>query len=214
VDELNRLFTDAVDLYQPANNEELFAVERIAICKLTILRAARLEAGLFLVTLNMALNDDNVTPFVSLDPQLEDARRDQTRNYALAEGFHRMAKSSNGWSLFLRYQSQAERQYRRAVEELERLRRLSPEPADPASADLPPDDSPNEPISPAEPVETAPDPSPAAEPIASAPHAAARPRCACYRRINGEVLHRPLPPAAAPRRIFALPRPKSELGKL
>ena len=46
------------------------------------------------------------------------------RNYALGEGFHRMTRQSNGWALFLRYQAQAERHYRRAVEEFERLRAL------------------------------------------------------------------------------------------
>src|SRR6266481_633608 len=52
--------------------------------------------------------------------------RAQNRNFALGEGFHRMARQSNVWSLFLRYQAQAERHYRRAVEEFERLRALRP----------------------------------------------------------------------------------------
>src|ERR1039458_1014021 len=39
-------------------------------------------------------------------------------------GFHRTAAKSNSWSLFLRYQAQAERHYRRAVEEFERLKAL------------------------------------------------------------------------------------------
>src|SRR5688572_3019817 len=34
--------------------------------------------------------------------------RAQNRNYALGEGFHRMAKTAMTWSLFLRYQAQAE----------------------------------------------------------------------------------------------------------
>lgn len=41
---------------------------------------------------------------------------------ALAEGFHRLARQANSWSLFLRYQAQAERLYRRAVEEFEGLK--------------------------------------------------------------------------------------------
>src|SRR5260370_1010439 len=80
--------------------------------------------------------------------------RAQNRNFALGEGFHRMARQSNTWSLFLRYQAQAERHYRRAVEEFERLRalrtRLPNEPVEAVqleenkTADAPP----NEPISP------------------------------------------------------------------
>jgi hypothetical protein len=42
----------------------------------------------------------------------------------LAEGFHRINKYSPSFTLFLRYQAQSERMYRRAVEEFERLRRL------------------------------------------------------------------------------------------
>ena len=48
----------------------------------------------------------------------------QNRNYLFAEGFHRINKYSNSWALFLRYQAQSERIYRRAVEEFERLRAL------------------------------------------------------------------------------------------
>src|SRR5665811_8027 len=49
----------------------------------------------------------------------------QNRNYIFAEGFHRINKSSpSSFTLFLRYQAQSERMYRRAVEEFERLKRL------------------------------------------------------------------------------------------
>jgi hypothetical protein len=61
-----------------------------------------------------------------------------------AEGFNRVARQSNSWSLFLRYQAQAERHYRRAVEEFERLKSLR--------GKLP-EELPNEPISPAQPEE-------------------------------------------------------------
>jgi hypothetical protein len=53
--------------------------------------------------------------------------RAQNRNYLLGEGFHRMVKQSNSWSLAIRYQAQAERHYRRAVEEFERLKALRQE---------------------------------------------------------------------------------------
>ncbi len=62
---------------------------------------------------------------LSLDIEIT---RAQNRNYALAEGFHRMAQQPNNtWSLFLRYQAQAERQYRRALEEFSRLKALRAE---------------------------------------------------------------------------------------
>ena len=48
----------------------------------------------------------------------------QNRNYALARGFRDLTHQAAAWSLFLRYQAQAERQYRRALEEFERLQSL------------------------------------------------------------------------------------------
>jgi hypothetical protein len=73
----------------------------------------------------------------------------QNRAYALAEGFHRMttSKISNTWPLFMRYKVLTEREYRRALEDFERLKALRHE-------------LPNEPISDAqpEPTETTCDP--------------------------------------------------------
>jgi hypothetical protein len=66
-----------------------------------------------------------------------DLAREQNRNYMLAEGFRRIARESNSWSLLLRYQAQAERNYRRAMEAFQTLR------AEPRPADT---DLPNEPI--------------------------------------------------------------------
>jgi len=48
-----------------------------------------------------------------------------------------MVKQSNSWSLFLRYQAQTERHYRRAVEEFERVRALTPESRAPSQQNLP-----------------------------------------------------------------------------
>jgi hypothetical protein len=48
----------------------------------------------------------------------------QNRNYLFAEGFHRLNKYSNSFTLFLRYQAQTERLYRRAIEEFDRLKAL------------------------------------------------------------------------------------------
>ena len=47
LNEVANLREDLVTLYQPANSQELFAVERIALAQQAILRAARLEAGFF-----------------------------------------------------------------------------------------------------------------------------------------------------------------------
>src|SRR5437588_2439724 len=85
VDELGALRAEAIRDYQPVNAQELFTVERIALCQLSILRAARLEAGMFTDILNSSLNDDNVTPFVALDPCLQPNRqthREPTRTPA------------------------------------------------------------------------------------------------------------------------------------
>jgi hypothetical protein len=51
----------------------------------------------------------------------------QNRNFAAGEGVHRMVKESDVWSILLRYQVNAERQYRRALEDFERLKSLRPE---------------------------------------------------------------------------------------
>jgi hypothetical protein len=136
VHELATLRAEAIHVYRPVNSEELFAVERIALCKLSIFRAARLEAGMFTDVLDMSLNDNNVTPFVALAPGLAadpKLHTEQIRIFALANGLNRMMRGPNAFALFLRYQTLAERQYRRAVEEFDRLKRLR-------------DELPNEPI--------------------------------------------------------------------
>jgi hypothetical protein len=53
--------------------------------------------------------------------------RSQNRNFALGEGFRMMMKESEVWSILMRYQTNAERQYRRAVEDWERIKRLRPQ---------------------------------------------------------------------------------------
>ena len=147
VDQLENLRAEAIHVYKPVNSEELFAVERIALCKLSILRAARLEAGMFVDVLRISLNDDNLTPKVPLVNRLAPdftMHQEQLRSYALANGLNRLMWDPNAFSLFLRYQTLAERQFRRAVEEFDRLKSLR--------AELP-----NEPIEDSEPEETQPD---------------------------------------------------------
>ena len=71
-----------------------------------------------------------------------------------------MAKTSKGFSLFLRYQAQAERQYRRALEEFERLKALQNElPNEPISDDQPQENTEPAPST-ANPHEPSPEPVP------------------------------------------------------
>ena len=131
IQEINHLRTDLLAVYQPVNSQELFAIERLALAQQAILRASRLETGLFTTCLNEVL-DSSGTPFFLMNKELVgdgdiEITRAQNRNYLLGEGFHRMAQQSNSWSLAIRYQAQAERHYRRAVEEFERLKSLRQE---------------------------------------------------------------------------------------
>jgi hypothetical protein len=127
--EIARLRADLIAVYQPVNSQELFALEQMAIRQQAMLRAARFEAGMFSACLNECLESDGSARF----PLHEDVTYGievtvaQNRNYMLADGFFRLARQGNGIQLFLRYQAQAERLYRRAVEEFERLKKLRPE---------------------------------------------------------------------------------------
>jgi hypothetical protein len=162
LDEIANLKSDLVSVYQPVNSQELFALERIAIAQQTILRAARLESGLFATCFNDGL--DSLGQLIPVPQDLAqgiEVTRAQNRNYLVADGFHRMTRSSpSTWTLFLRYQAQAERNYRRAIEEFERLKALRPV-------------LPNEPISTPDP-EPAPEPEPdEAQPIQADPRSSA-----------------------------------------
>ena len=133
LDDIAHLKDDLLAVYKPANSQELFAVERIALAQQALLRAARLESGLFSTCLNETL-DSAGQAMILMNPDLAgdgdiEITRAQNRNYLLGEGFHRMTSKSNSWSLFLRYYAQVERHYRRAVEEFERLQRLRSKPS-------------------------------------------------------------------------------------
>jgi hypothetical protein len=193
--EIALLKSDLVSVYQPVNSQELFALERMALAQQSILRAARLESGLFTTCLNetLAANDHPFTPMneeLAGDGDIE-VTRAQNRNYLLAEGFLRTVRQSNGWTIFLRYQAQAERLYRRALEDFDRLKALRPELPNEAIPDLQPQpESATYPTSetnppPLENVPPAPAPDPDADPSAGVP--------------------RPCPP---PRQIPSSPRPR------
>jgi hypothetical protein len=129
LNEVANLREDLVNLYQPVNSQELFAVERIALAQQAILRAARLEAGFFTDCLNQSLGTSGefrLPMHSELTADIEICQA-QNRNYLLADGFHRLVRQTNGFALLLRYQAQAERQYRRAIEEFDRLKALREE---------------------------------------------------------------------------------------
>ena len=130
-----------------------------------------LEAGLFTCSLDAAmvgpaqpciLTSADITEGATIAPAQHGA-------YWFAFGFHRFSRQANTLNLFLRYQAQAERLYRRAVEEFERLKALRSE-------------LPNEPISPTEPQETESvttpetNPSPLPQPAPGSPLPAVTPR--------------------------------------
>ena len=58
LNEVAHLTADLTAFYQPVNSQELFALERIALAQQALLRAARLEAGLFTTCLDQALGRD------------------------------------------------------------------------------------------------------------------------------------------------------------
>ncbi len=161
VEEVDHLKADLIHVYSPVNSQELLALERIALAQHALFRCARFEAGMFTDALNEALAPSG-SPLILMEADLTvglDVAVAQNRNFALAEGFYRIVSRNNHcWTLFLRYQAQTERLYRRAVEDFERIRRLRPElrnddlPPGPPPADP---DLPNEPISPPQPIDSA-----------------------------------------------------------
>ncbi|MGA3019641.1 MAG: hypothetical protein ABSF62_21165 [Bryobacteraceae bacterium] len=164
LDEIYQLRQDSLDLYRPVNSQELFAVERIAACQLSLIRAARLEAGLFTTCLDQALDPEG-EPMHLMSRELAgngdvEITRVQNRNFVLGEGFRRATQQPHTWALFLRYQAQAERQYRRAIQDFDHLRALRPEFEKEEIEEIP-----NEPIPPTQPESPQPDPASQTNPI-------------------------------------------------
>ena len=172
LDEVAELKADLVAAYQPVNSQELLAIERMALAQQSILRSSRLEAGMFTVGINETLWDidsrPGAAPFQDFTQDVATTRQ-QNRNYFAAQGLRFLTKEANSWSLLLRYQAQAERMYRRALDEFCRLKSLR---ADMPSEDIQNDrqaveniiQKPNEPISRTEPRENTPDPPAATNP--------------------------------------------------
>ena len=164
VEEIVELRHDLIHLYHPANSQELWAIERIALCQLSLIRASRLEAGLFTTCLDQALGSDG-EPIHAMNEEMAGLGKGkitfgQGHNFAIAESFHRLTQRPHTWALFLRYQAQAERNYRRAIQEFERLRALRPELESEEIAEIP-----NEPNFPPQPEPNQPDPVPETNPI-------------------------------------------------
>jgi hypothetical protein len=194
-DEIARLKHDLLAVYQPVNSQELFALEQMALAQQTMFRAARLESGIFTTCLDMALNHDG-TPFIPMSPDLVgggdiEITHAQNCNYALADGFHRLARKDNTFPLFLRYKIQTERLYRRAVEEFDRLKALRPE-------------LPNEAILEAQPEEKEPTYAPPDEPISTPQPEAPKATALCSSssedsaKIVGQVPDLPDPISSGP----------------
>jgi hypothetical protein len=148
LDEVEKLKADAIACYRPVNSQELVAVERIAMAQQQIFRGARLDAGMFTSAMNEVL-DRYSAPFRPMDPDMVgdgdiEITRQQNRNYCIAEGFRRIAKESNAIGLMLRYRAQAEREYRRAVEDFDRLKALRHEMPNEPNVGLEPEDQPED----------------------------------------------------------------------
>jgi hypothetical protein len=134
LDEVERLKTDLISVYRPVNPQELFALERAALAQQAILRAARFEAGYFTACLNDSMAENGNT-FSPMHPTMVEGRDGEeipitqahNRNYALATGFNRLSDRHKNFPSLLRYQAQAERRYRNAIEEFTRLQALREE---------------------------------------------------------------------------------------
>jgi hypothetical protein len=169
-EEVGELRDRAVAFYKPANSQELFAVERIAITEHAMNRAARLEAGTFTTCLNDVLNLRE-RPLMEMDPEMYgggEPGREQVKNYLLAEGFRRSVGKSNVIHLCMRYSAQSERLYRRAVEDFDRIKALGgadpggagllacvlepPEPLSDQTNPIPPEPPQTEPLTPSDPT--------------------------------------------------------------
>ena len=145
LDSLAQLHAETLAAYQPVNSEERFAVERTSLAKQELRRCSALGAGLHTAAMNETVTAGGFPPNM-LSPELTidlQVTRAQNRNLCLAVGFERSVGKSDAWKLYLRYQAQTERLYRRSIEEFDRLKAKRSE-------------FPNEPIGPPEPVETVP----------------------------------------------------------
>jgi hypothetical protein len=164
--------------YQPINSQERDAVERIALAKHSMRRMSVLEAGFFTNCLDQAMSGP-ADPFILNRSELAngiDIPLEQHRAYWLAFGFNSFTRQSNIAATFLRFQAQAERLHRRAVEDFHRLLKLRgqlpPEKyEDPIEPKIEPIPAPQPTENTAAPVAGPPIPQPANEPAPYPPQA-------------------------------------------
>ena len=126
LDNLSILRAEHIHCYQPVNALELLAVERIALAQQSLNRIYALEAGLHTAAMNETVTAEGRPTNLLSDDLTRDIQVtiSQNRSLCLAVGFQRHSGKSDTWELFLRYQAQTERMYRRAVEEFDRLKAL------------------------------------------------------------------------------------------
>ena len=98
LDEIARLREDLIACYQPVNSQELFAIERIALAQQSLLRAARLETGMFTNCFDESF-DSSDRPIRMISQALVnddcEITKAQNRDFIMADGFHRLAKTAN-----------------------------------------------------------------------------------------------------------------------
>ena len=161
------LRADAVATFRPMTPEECLAVDRIALANLSILRLSALEAGLFTNCLEEAMQAP-AKPWVLECPEITngvDLAVQQARAYWTGQGVRRVHRQSDIIPVFLRYQAQAERLHRRAVEYFVQLKTLR--------SDLPYDPPYEPPVQPL--YEPKNEPKPAPQPIENTPPPPAEP---------------------------------------
>ena len=146
LDQLPNLRADAIATYRPVNSQELFAIEQIALAQQSLLRCAALEGGLHTYAMNLTLTPGGEPENLLSNELIRDieATRSQNRSLCLAVGFQRLTEKPDMWKLFLRQKQQAHRDYRLAIEEFERPKKLRAELPNEPIADE------NEPIAPEE----------------------------------------------------------------
>src|SRR5271165_6241594 len=120
------LFAGAIATYQPINSQEREAVQRIAVGQHVMRRMSMAEAGFFTNCLDKVMESPGKA-FILDNPEITyglDVKVGQNRAYWLAFGFDLYTRQGKTVERLLRMQAQAERLYRRAVEDFERLFKL------------------------------------------------------------------------------------------
>jgi hypothetical protein len=112
-DLVERLKADLIAMYKPRNSQELFAIERIALAQQALRRCSILEASLFAQHFETAESDAAPTD-------------DQPEIFTFGH-----PQQLKAWQTFLRYQAQTERNYRRALADLDRILALRDEMSQP-----------------------------------------------------------------------------------